>query len=466
MKIVDPGNKFSQNKSRSKKMSDGGSDRSNNGVKATVDKDIKNIESVTKKTSRQNKIQNDLDAIFEENEFEWCENNTTFSEPVKVNRTRATAQKNISRKATQKPAQKVVQDSKQKPEQKIAQRKSKASNRASQKENIDIPLTKKEVEDCSNKPKKKKKKRLFAVWQIIGIIFAFGLLCYPMYAEIMSSTEAQSAISDYSYNIEKKASEEIDYLFANARAWNDVLSNTPNNYTEPILKYEEQIEKGGIAFAWMEMPSLGSSLPIYHGVEESALQVGVGHYSISSLPVGGANTHSILMGHSGMPGSRMFDDIENLDEGDKILIHVLNDIFAYEVKSKTVVWPDEVYNLKIEQGKDQITLVTCTPYGVNDHRLLVNAQRVDYVNTTPTVIKAPPDPEGIVSVMFNRRTYPIWIGLGILFVFVLIMTILKVISRKKKRKEELDAMLLIEEEDDEDEVDNNKIRQRKSPKRT
>lgn len=283
---------------------------------------------------------------------------------------------------------------------------------------------------------KKKKKRAFTWWQVLGLLVAFALLCYPLIAEIRSAMQARSEIENYTYTVEEKTAEEITYLLENAHAFNNRLSGTPDDYKEKILPYEDQIESGGIAFAWIELPKLGESLPIYHGVGNDELQSGVGHLPTSSLPVGGENTHAILLGHSGMPGSRMFDDIENLDNGDIIFVHVLNEVLAYKVDNKKVVWPDEVNDLKIEKGKDQITLVTCTPYGVNDHRLLVNALRTEYDGNNTTVIKAPPDPEGILAVLWNRRTIPIWIGFGVVILFFGTMGIMGHRRKKKKKQKE------------------------------
>ena len=131
--------------------------------------------------------------------------------------------------------------------------------------------------------------------------------------------------------------------------------------------------------SWVEIPSINVSMPIYHGTSEEVLMAGVGHLEGTSLPVGGTSTHCVLTAHSGMRNLSMFDDIHALGEGDLVLLHTLNQTLAYKVTGSEVVWPDEVGSLGIEPGADKLTLVTCTPYGVNDHRLLVHCERTEYV---------------------------------------------------------------------------------------
>jgi len=130
--------------------------------------------------------------------------------------------------------------------------------------------------------------------------------------------------------------------------------------------------------SWIEIPSINVSMPIYHGTSDAVLMAAVGHLEGSSLPVGGTSTHTVLTAHSGMRNLRMFDDIHELEEDDIVLLHTMGDVLAYRVTSSEVVWPDETSSLAIQPGQDLLTLVTCTPYGVNDHRLLVHCVRTDY----------------------------------------------------------------------------------------
>lgn len=148
-----------------------------------------------------------------------------------------------------------------------------------------------------------------------------------------------------------------------------------------ILDYSEQLfYREEPMMASIEIPKIAVKLPIYHGTEENALMAGVGHWEVSSLPMGGGTAHCVLMAHTGMRNTRMFDDLHLLVPGDKFVIRVLNESHAYEVYDVEVVEPaDAAGKLGIVQGKDLVTLVTCTPHGVNSHRLLVHAERCDYV---------------------------------------------------------------------------------------
>lgn len=128
---------------------------------------------------------------------------------------------------------------------------------------------------------------------------------------------------------------------------------------------------------YIEIPKLQCTLPIYHGTDEGTLQRNIGHLSGSSVPVGGESTHSVLSGHRGLPSAKLFSDLDKLTEGDQFVLRVLNETLTYEVDQILIVLPDEMDSLRIEEGKDQCTLVTCTPYGVNSHRLLVRGHRIE-----------------------------------------------------------------------------------------
>lgn len=181
-------------------------------------------------------------------------------------------------------------------------------------------------------------------------------------------------------------------LLANAHAYNDVLAGTDPVSDEAagglsehdVLPYGEQLAAGRAEIAWIEVPKIGLNLLIYRGTESGALASGVGHLEGSSLPVGGSSTHCVLTGHSGLATSRMFDDIRQLEDGDVFVLHTLGEELAYEVYGTEVVWPEETDSLGIVSGEDLVTLVTCTPYGVNDHRLLVHARRCEAVDEART----------------------------------------------------------------------------------
>lgn len=279
-------------------------------------------------------------------------------------------------------------------------------------------LPKKERRKLEKAAKKRnKRKRLLPVWQIIGILIGFSLLAWPIIADRISAYEADQVISSYTSTTQLDTAE-VNARMENARAFNARLSNSVSNYTGEIRDYYEQIVEGGGAFAWIEFPTLAEKLPIFHGTGDDELQVGVGHLEGTSLPIGGTSTHAVLSGHSGMPGSRMFDDIRQLEPGDVFLIHVLDDVLAYEMTDSEVVWPSEVDGLRIQPGKDIVTLVTCTPYGVNDHRLLVHAQRIEYIEDMSI-------PQTNVALFFNMRTIPFIIALVVMILMLLAMFALR-----------------------------------------
>lgn len=198
-------------------------------------------------------------------------------------------------------------------------------------------------------------------------------------------------------------------LAADAEARGEV-TEVPDVGSEPSeqLDYEQQLSCGqDAAMAWVEISKIGVELPIYHGTSDEALAEGSGHLEGSSLPVGGLSTHTVLTAHSGTHAQRMFDDIRRLDPGDVFVIHTLGTSYAYEVDSSEVVLPDETESLAIQPGKDLCTLVTCTPYGVNDHRLLVHAHRTTGLPEAPSAGDAI---EGLLGI----RTLPFILAAAIL----------------------------------------------------
>ena len=178
-------------------------------------------------------------------------------------------------------------------------------------------------------------------------------------------------------------------LWADAQAYNQTLLEKPDRY---LITEEEQAEyeallnvSGNGIIGYIEIPSIGCSLPIYHGTDEAVLQIAIGHIEGSSLPVGGESTHSVLSGHRGLPSDRLFTDLDQLREGDTFLLRVLDETLSYEVDQILIVEPYEMGALSIETGKDYCTLVTCTPYGINTHRLLVRGHRVENQEEAKTV---------------------------------------------------------------------------------
>lgn len=217
---------------------------------------------------------------------------------------------------------------------------------------------------------------------IVILLIGLSLLLYPTVADWWNSFHASRAIASYSDAVSAMESEDAEKLLAEARAYNEALAIQSGNRFEPD---EEQHEKymhtldvtGTGIMGYIQIPAANVSLPIYHTVEDTVLQIAAGHIEGTSLPVGGPGTHAVISGHRGLPSARLFTDIDKLVEGDVFMIRVLNNTFTYQVDQIRIVLPEEVSDLEIVPGEDYCTLVTCTPYGINSHRLLVRGTRID-----------------------------------------------------------------------------------------
>lgn len=212
------------------------------------------------------------------------------------------------------------------------------------------------------------------------ILVGVGLMVWPWVLDRIEASGVFNQISQVSQTIDALSPEDKQRYLQQAQAYNAQLAGqTPQIDPSQILPYDEQLTYDrDPMMSWVEIPSINVSMPIYHGTSDAVLMAGVGHLEGSSLPVGGSSTHCVLTAHSGMQNLRMFDDIRQLQPGDIVLLHTMGDTLAYQVQSSEVVWPNEVSSLAIEPGKDLLTLVTCTPYGINDHRLLVHCARTTY----------------------------------------------------------------------------------------
>ena len=211
---------------------------------------------------------------------------------------------------------------------------------------------------------------------------AVGLMLYPMVGELLSEKYHSDVETTYTAAIEDTDDAELTAQRQAAEQYNAMLSGTTaiteGGASAPPLPYAEQLTVGGV-MCYIDIPKINVYLPVQHGTDAETLERAVGHVVGTSLPVGGSSTHAVLSAHSGMASSKLFSDIDQLAVGDTFYIHVLGDTLAYEVDSIHTVLPTDTSLLQIEDGKDYVTLVTCTPFGVNTHRLLVRGQRVPYV---------------------------------------------------------------------------------------
>ena len=216
---------------------------------------------------------------------------------------------------------------------------------------------------------------------LVLLLAGLSLLLYPMLSDYWNSLHQSRAITSYAEQVAGLDTTQYDAIWAAAQDYNAALADRGTTYalTEAqTADYESQLDVSGIGvMGYIEIPEISCSLPIYHGTDESVLQIAVGHIEWSSLPVGGESTHCVLSGHRGLPSAKLFTNLDKLSVGDTFLLRVLDEMLTYEVDQILIVEPQEVDALAIEPGKDLCTLVTCTPYGVNTHRLLVRGHRVE-----------------------------------------------------------------------------------------
>ena len=212
-------------------------------------------------------------------------------------------------------------------------------------------------------------------------VVALGLLLYPLVGELLSEKYHSDVETTYTAAIEDTDDAVLTAQREAAEQYNAMLSGatiTEGGASAPPLAYAQQLTVGGV-MCYVEIPKIGVYLPVEHGTSADTLEKSVGHVVGTSLPVGGASTHAVLSAHSGMASSKLFSDIDQLAEGDTFYIHVLGEVLAYKVDAIHTVLPTDTSRLQIEDGKDYVTLVTCTPFGINTHRLLVRGHRVPYV---------------------------------------------------------------------------------------
>ena len=272
-----------------------------------------------------------------------------------------------------------------------------------------------------------KKKHISTI--IIALIFLAGLgfLLYPTVSNLWNRAHQSRAIATYTKQVEKLDDSQNKEMLKAARKYNKSLLKKSDHWKlskKDKKKYESLLDVSGTGImGYIEIPKIDCSLPIYHGTDEGALQIAIGHLEGSSLPVGGKSTHCVLSGHRGLPSARLFTDLDQMEEGDVFVLNVLGRKLAYEVDQIKVVLPDEMSDLEIVQGKDLCTLVTCTPYGINTHRLLVRGHRTKYIEET--VVQVQKEAE--------KKETGIWLLAGGGAVFLIIIIIVVVKRRRKRR---------------------------------
>ena len=272
---------------------------------------------------------------------------------------------------------------------------------------------------------------------ILIILFGFALLSYPFISNYMFEKSAGSTIKSYEKQAKTYDQKQKEQAFRKAEEYNKDLIKSVVQLTDPFkvkksngetLIYNNilNIDHSGV-MGYLEIPCISVNLPIYHGTDAEILERGVGHLAASSIPVVGKSTHSVLTGHTGLSSAKLFTDLTEMKKEDLFFIHVLDRTLAYKVDQISVVRPEDTRKLQIVKGKDYVTLVTCTPYGVNDHRLLVRGVRTKYVKKQRSSIR----PRNQDSQWMRTYKKAIAIGLMIVTALILLGKVFQKLHRKK-----------------------------------
>lgn len=275
-----------------------------------------------------------------------------------------------------------------------------------------------------------KRKHISTIFIILIFLVGLGFISYPTVSNLWNQAHQSRAIATYSKQVEKLDDSENKKMLKAARKYNKSLLKKSDHWKlskKDKKKYESLLDVSGTGImGYIEVPKIDCSLPIYHGTDEGALQIAIGHLEGSSLPVGGKSTHCVLSGHRGLPSARLFTDLDQMEEGDIFILNILDRKLAYEVDQIRVVLPEEMSDLEIEEGKDLCTLVTCTPYGINTHRLLVRGHRTEYVEKKVAEEKK--------EVQTKKTDIRLMIAGGAGALMLLIIIIVIVIKRRRKRR--------------------------------
>ena len=281
--------------------------------------------------------------------------------------------------------------------------------------------------------KKKIKERLTIFLFILMIVVGLGIILYPIISNQVYQKYYQDVIGNYERTVTKQKNSQNEKLIEEAREYNHSLTSTnivdafqnPNRESSSEYMSILNVNDKGM-MGYISIPKIDVRIPIYHGTSSNVLQKGVGHLEGSSFPVGGENTHAILSAHRGLPSSRLFTDLNQLKEGDIFYIYILDQVFAYQVDQILVTEPSETEALKIVDGKDYVTLVTCTPYAINTHRLLVRGERIDYNRDV--------EKQTQIDMSLSTADVILYVGLTIAVVLIIVAVIMLIRYKKKKGK--------------------------------
>ncbi|MBR6313696.1 MAG: class C sortase [Clostridia bacterium] len=289
-----------------------------------------------------------------------------------------------------------------------------------------------------SKPKKSKSKSKSSslktsILFILILLVGLSLLLYPSVSNYWNSLHSSRAISSYQEAVSKIDQEKIDAMLAEAKAYNKKLFDEGYTLILPEPRKESYFKlldvTGTGIMGYIEIKKLGVYLPIYHGTSDSVLQNAVGHIEGSFLPVGGVNTHTVLSGHRGLPSAKLFTDLDKMLVGDTFSLRILNDVLTYEVDQILTVLPQELDALDVVPGEDLCTLITCTPYGINTHRLLVRGHRIETPEDART-IRVPGD-----ALRVNTAVVSVFLAAPVLLALFVLVLLRTPGNKKKKPKQ-------------------------------
>ena len=287
-----------------------------------------------------------------------------------------------------------------------------------------------------------KRKIILILTAVISLVLALGIALYPMISAIYNEQHQSKIHTQFLQQVEDTDDSKLQEALQHARAYNAALNGilADENFSETTLMgasedYDAQLNVTGRGImGYVSVPKINVTLPIYHGTDSGTLERGIGHLLGTSLPVGGDSTHSVLTAHSGMASQRMFSDLPQLKEGDVFYLEVLNETLAYQVDQIKTVLPHDTTYLGIEAEQDLCTLVTCTPFGVNSHRLLVRGHRIPYEEAETIIQQQEQEQVKTGSTWQNEYVKGIVIGLGIVLFFLIIFLIIWLLRRCRREK--------------------------------
>ena len=287
-------------------------------------------------------------------------------------------------------------------------------------------------------------KRKLAIFGIILIFVAgIGVMSYPLVSSVINNIESRNHVEEYTKTTKQMSSEETLEMFKRAEEYNHSLTNNviiTDPFDEKAYKkiganYEKALNVDGNGLiGYIDIPKINVYLPIYHGTTDKILAKGAGHLQNTSLPVGGESTHSVISAHTAYPGETFFDYLTDMQEGDEFYVHVLDRVLKYEVDSIKVVLPEKTDDLRVIRGEDYVTLLTCTPYSINTHRLLVRGKRVAYDDSKYITTGASAASFGDNGIFFLGYKIPYPAAAIIVVGFVALVVIIVIISLRRSKK--------------------------------